>query len=80
MKQTFDKGMSSKVKNVLIVERRERWETHMKELTVQGDFLALALAEKEGMVWKSYMYDLKQGTLKFLLNASIDTLPTASNL
>ena len=26
------------------------------------------------------MYDLKQGTLKFLLNASIDTLPTAANL
>jgi hypothetical protein len=26
------------------------------------------------------MFDLKQGTLKFLLNASIDTLPTASNL
>ena len=26
------------------------------------------------------MYNLKQGTLKFLLNAAIDTLPTAANL
>ena len=26
------------------------------------------------------MFDLKQGTLKFLLNSSIDTLPTAANL
>ena len=26
------------------------------------------------------MFNLKQGTLKFLLNASIDTLPTAANL
>ena len=26
------------------------------------------------------MFDLKQGTLKFLINASIDTLPTQANL
>ena len=41
---------------------------------------ALAAAEREDIVWKSVTYDLKQGTLKFLLNASIDTLPTAANL
>ena len=46
----------------------------------QGRFLALAETEKEDMVWKYYMFDLKQGTLKFLLNACIDTLPTAANL
>ena len=42
-----------------------------------GHFLALA-AEKEDIVWKSAMYNLKKGTLKFLLNAS-DTPPTAAN-
>ena len=52
----------------------------MKDLAVQGNFLGLAAAEKEDIVWKSTMYELKQGTLKFLLNASIDTLPTAANL
>lgn len=52
----------------------------MKELTVQGNFLALAAAERQDIVWKSSMYNLKQGTLKFLLNASIDTLPTVANL
>ena len=46
----------------------------------QGRFLALAEAEKEDIVWKSYMFNLKQGTLKFILNASLDTLPTAANL
>ena len=30
------------------------------------------MAENEDLIWKSYMYSLKQGTLKFLLNASID--------
>ena len=29
---------------------------------------------------KSFLYDLKKGTLKFLANAHIDTLPTAANL
>ena len=52
----------------------------MKELEVQGNFLALAATKKEDIVWKSYMFDLKQGTLKFLLNLAIDTLPTAASL
>ena len=34
----------------------------------------------EDVVWKSFMFDIRQGTLKFLLNASIDTLPTGANL
>ena len=80
LKHTFDNQVGSKVKTALSVERRDRWETHVKDLAVQGHYLALASAEKQDVVWKSYMYDLKQGTLKFLLNASIDTLPTAANL
>ena len=79
-KHKFDNQVSDKVKAVLSVGRRENWENHIKELVVQGNFLALAAAEREDVVWKSCMYDLKQGTLKFLLNASIDTLPTAANL
>ena len=30
--------------------------------------------------WKSYIFNLKKGTLKFILNATIDTLPTNANL
>jgi hypothetical protein len=57
-------------------------ESHakIKSLVVQGKNLAVAAAEKGDLLWKSYLYDLKAGTLKFLLNASIDTLPTAANL
>ena len=72
--------MSTKVKAAIAVEKREKWEQHVKQLAVQGQYLALATAEKEDVVWKSSMYDLKKGTLKFLLNASIDTLLTAANL
>ena len=52
----------------------------MKDLAVQGNLLGLAAAEKEDIVWRSTMYELKQGTLKFLLYAFIDTLPTVANL
>ena len=30
--------------------------------------------------WKSFMYNLPRGTMKFVLNASLDTLPTLANL
>ena len=79
-KHKFDTDVRNKVKTVLNVETREKWDTHVKGLAVQGNFLALATAERQDIVWKSYMFNLKQGTLKFLLNAAIDTLPTAANL
>ena len=80
LKYQFDCKVSDSVKSQLKVKNRDKWENHVKQLAVQGNFLALAAAEKEDIVWKSYMFDLKQGTLKFLLNSAIDTLPTAANL
>ena len=79
LRYNFDAQVSASVKNALNVERRTKWEEHVKTLAVQGHNLALAAAEKQDLVWKSFMFNLKQGTLKFLLNASIDTLPTAAN-
>ena len=32
------------------------------------------------MTWKSFAFNLKKGVLKFILNATIDTLPTRANL
>ena len=31
---------------------------------------------KSDMIWKSYMFNLRKGSLKFLLNSLLDTLPT----
>ena len=39
----------------------------------QGHYLKLAASQKIDLVWKSHMYDLKQGTLKFLINSNLDT-------
>lgn len=46
----------------------------------QGDFLQLVNEMEDSYTWKSYIYNLPKGTLKFLINASINTLPTLSNL
>jgi hypothetical protein len=47
---------------------------------VQGNLFALLQAESEGITWKSYVWNLPHGVLKFALNANIVTLPTFTNL
>ena len=36
--------------------------------------------EKNDATWQSFIYNLPKGTMKFVLNSSIDTLPTLVNL
>ena len=79
-RRNFNLEIKDHIKTSLTVQNQEKWTSHVKTLVQQGRFIELAEAENEDMVWKSYMFDLKQGTLKFLLNACIDTLPTAANL
>ena len=79
-KRKFNKEIKDQIKTSLTVHNREHQLEHVKSLVQQGSYIALAMAENQDIVWKSYMFDLKQGTLKFLLNASIDTLPTQANL
>ena len=62
------------------MEKREHCESTVKGPVVQGQDLALAVADEKEVVWKSFMINRNQGTLKFLLNAAVDTLPTATNL
>jgi hypothetical protein len=76
----FTQRIQTRVTTVVRAEQQLALEKHVKSLTLQGNILALAAAEKQDVVWKSHMYNLKAGTLKFLLNATIDTLPTAANL
>ena len=47
---------------------------------MQGDYLALIMEEKGCVSWKSYMWDIPQGVLRFAINAGINTLPTFDNL
>ena len=47
---------------------------------MQGDYLALIMEEDGCITWKSYLWDIPQGVLKFAINAGINTLPTLDNL
>ena len=53
---------------------------HVKTVVKQGEFLQLAESERGDAVWKSFIFDLKKGTMKFYLNSVINTLPTGNNL
>ena len=52
----------------------------LKNLVSQGHFLELTKVEQLDATWKSFIFNLPKGTMKWLLNASINTLPTKANL
>ena len=43
-------------------------------------FPILRKLEQTDATWQGYVYNLPRGTMKFLLNSTIDTLPTKVNL
>ena len=56
------------------------WKERIGRYVMQGDYLALIIEEGDSISWKSYMWDIPQGVLKFALNAGINTLPSLDNL
>ena len=56
------------------------WKEKVGHYVMQGDYLALIMEEKNCITWKSYLWDIPQGVLKFAINAGINTLPTFDNL
>ena len=79
-RHNFNVNIKTAVKNATKVGIQGRLKNHVENLQVQGSLLALASQEKEDLIWKSTMFQLKSGTLKFMLNCGIDTLPTPANL
>jgi hypothetical protein len=61
-------------------EEDDAWAARIRGYTMQGNLFALLQAESEGITWKSYIWNIPSGVLKFALKASIDTLPTFTNL
>jgi hypothetical protein len=73
-------AIRKEVRRVFYEEKDDAWATRVRGFIMQGNFFALLQAESEGITWKSYMWNLPRGVLKFAPNASIDTLPTFTNL
>ena len=51
-----------------------------KHISKQGPLINLSLQEGQDLTWKAFAFNLKKGVLKFVLNSTLDTLPTKANL
>ena len=61
-------------------EYLETWNTRVKELIIQGDFLNLLISEQLNLSWKSLIYGVPRGVMQFAMRSSTNTLATADNL
>ena len=60
-----------KVKSVVNASTLESNTRHLDTLFKQGEFLKLAQEDKKDPIGKSFIWNLKSGTAKFLLNSTI---------
>ena len=68
------------VKVIIKDEIKETWDSKIKTLSLQGQFLEILNNSNTDINWKSIMNNLPRNVQQFFLNSAIDTLPTNSNL
>ena len=71
--------MKSKVKSTLKSDASSYWKS-LEPLIAQGDTAKLLFETECNLTWRSIMYSLPEGVLKFAINAAIDSFPSFSNL
>ena len=76
----FNDSIREEVKLMCHIRKETSHIEHVNTLVKQGDFLKLAENEKGDAVWKSYIFDMKKGVMKFCLNSITHTLPSGDNL
>mgnify|MGYP003407069818 CR=1 FL=1 len=72
--------INSKIKQNINSQTSLSYLEKIKSLTIQGNFIQLLHEQNKCTSWLSFIYNVPQGLMKFILNASLDTLPTNSNL
>ena len=65
LKRKIQRGVQERVNDF--------WKEKIGRYMMQGDYLALIMEEGGCITWKSYMWDVPQGVLKFAINAGINT-------
>ena len=76
----FHNMMKKAVKERVVYENERKLHEHVKTLVKQGNYIDILKTAKMDATWQSFMYNLPKGTMKFLLNSCLDTLPTLANL
>ena len=72
LKSKVQAGVQERVSNF--------WKEKIGSYVMQGDYIALIAEEGGSISWKSYLWDLPCGVLKFAVNAGLNTLPSFDNL
>ena len=78
--EKYEKTVKEAVKERVIFENDRVLHEHVKTLVQQGHYNNLLRTSFTDATWQSFLYDLPRGTMKFLLNSCLDTLPTKANL
>ena len=74
------KQIKSSVKDKITADAMVSQHVHLQTLIKQGESLKFLQQQQEDPTWKGYLHNLKRGTMKFILNSNIHTLPTMNNL
>ena len=45
------------------------WQNHPKNLAVHSDMLRIALFERADHLWKSFIFNMPKGVMRFMMNA-----------
>ena len=72
--------LKTELKNIIHDDRLNLWRNYINPLVQQGNLLKLMHVESLDLTWRSLIYNLTRGVLSFAVRASIDFLPTLSNL
>ena len=75
-----NKILKNKIKTNIALNTSTRNIDKLDTLSVQGGYLHYLEKEKIDPEWKGFIFNLKKGTMKFILNSSINTLATQNNL
>ena len=68
------------MKDSVMKQTIQDWNTKVKKLTFQGDFVKLLIDEEENATWKSFSNNIPKGVLSFTLKACSNGLNTPDNL
>ena len=72
LKRKIQSGVQERVNNF--------WKEKIGHYVMQGDYLALIMEEGGCITWRSHLYDIPRGVMKFAINAGLNTLPSLDNL
>ena len=72
--------LTREVQKRIQAQTDEYWSSKIRSLTMQGNFLSLLVEEDTNVTWKSYLWNVPRGVVKFAINSSLECLPTADNL